>query len=176
MVKKNNGQHYDEFYEMFLDQLRDIYNAETAIVKNMPKMVEAAKSKELKDAFKKHLTETKGQKDRLEKVFSLLGADPEGEECEAIKGLLEESEEVIKHRYPPFVEDAALIGAAQKIEHYEIATYGTLRTFAHHLGLEEVESNLQEILDEEGKTNKALTKLAEGNWITSGINAQAVSR
>ncbi|CDZ80569.1 hypothetical protein BN1013_01083 [Candidatus Rubidus massiliensis] len=165
----------EEFYQMFLDELRDIYCAEEMIIENMPKMIEAASSKELKDAFKKHLSETKEQHKRLDQVFEELGEVAEGESCKGIEGILKECDSIIKSSNPSLVEDAELICAAQKIEHYEIASYGSLRTFARHLNLSDIEDILQEILDEEGKTNKDLTALAEGSWLSTGINAKAAN-
>lgn len=165
-----------KFYQLFLDELRDVYSAESQIIDSFPKVINAASTKELKDAFKKHLEETKAQKKRLEKVFNTLGESPQGEFCEGVQGLLKETDEVIRNEKSGVVEDAALISCAQKVEHYEIAAYGTLRTFAHHLELDEVESILQDILNEEGKTNKNLTKIAEGTWLKKGINTLAAAR
>lgn len=165
-----------QFYKMFLSELRDVYDAENQIIRSLPKVINAATSKELKDSFKQHLNETEGQKKRLEKVFNKLGETPTGEHCNGIEGLIKETEKVVNKSERSFVEDAELIACAQKIEHYEIAAYGTLRTFANHLELSEVEDILQEILNEEGKTNKNLTKLAEGSWIKTGINAKAAAR
>jgi ferritin-like metal-binding protein YciE len=167
-----NGQ----FFDLFLNELRDVYSAETQIIENLPKLINAITTKELKDAFKKHLEETKEQKKRLEKVFSKLGLSPAGEQCEGMKGLIKEGDKLLSKYSPGVLLDAALIAAAQKIEHYEMATYGTLRTFAQHMEMDEIEDMLQEILDEEGKTNKKLTKLAEGTWLTTGINVKAAHR
>lgn len=171
---KNHSSNHAKFFEMFLYELRDIYSAETQIIENMQKLISAATTKELKEAFTTHFEETKKQKLRLDQVFQELGETPSGEFCQGLQGLLKEADEVINKGSGGVVEDAALIAAAQKIEHYEIATYGTLRTWAHHLGLENVEEILQEILDEEGKTNNTLTSIAEGSWLFSGINAEAV--
>lgn len=164
-----------KFYQMFIEELRDIYNAENQIIEALPRLLNAVTSNELKQALKTHAQETQNQKKRLEKVFSKLNERPEGKICEGLKGILKECEKVISRQNPSLVEEAALIGALQKVEHYEIATYGTLRTFAKHLELKEIESILQEILDEEGKANKKLTKVAEGGLFTSGINAKAAA-
>jgi ferritin-like metal-binding protein YciE len=173
---KNHSDNHKRFFELFVDELRAIYSAEKQIVEGLPKVINAATTKELKEALSKHLKETKNQVHRLEQIFSELGESPQGEFCEGLKGLLIECNEIIDRNDVDFVRDAALIGAAQKIEHYEIATYGTLKTFAKHLELANVEKLLQETLDEEGNANKTLTKIAEGSWISSGINAHAASR
>lgn len=175
MVNPNKGPLHNKFYLLFLDQLRDIYNAENQIIEAMPKFLNAVTSKELKDALKSHSQETQNQKKRLERVFTSLNERPEGKLCEGLKGILKECDSLIHKQNPSIIEDAALIGALQKVEHYEIATYGTLRAFAKHLELHEVEKILQEILDEEGKANKKLTKVAEGGFFTSGINAKAAA-
>ena len=163
----------DAFYQLFLDGMRDMYSGEKQIIDALPKMVHAASNKDLKETFETHLAETRNQKKRLDQAFKILKEDPDGETCEAMEGLLTEADEIIHRKDPSEVEDAALIMAAQKVEHYEIATYGTLRTFAHHLGYEEIEKLLQKSLDEEGSANKKLTTLAEGSFIWSGINAKA---
>ena len=171
----SNSPLHKKFYQMFVEELRDIYNAENQIIEAFPRLLNAASSSELKQALKTHSQETQNQKKRLERVFSKLNERPEGKTCEGLKGILKECDKLISRQEPSLVEDAALIGALQKIEHYEIATYGTLTAFAKHLELKEVESILQEILDEEGKANKKLTKVAEGGFFTSGINAKAAA-
>ncbi len=147
--------------ELLIDELKDLYNAETQLTKALPKMAKAASHKELKAAFQEHLEETKAQIERLERVMELLDATPKGKKCKAMEGLIEEGEEKIELNAEPAVKDAALIGAAQKVEHYEIAGYGTARTFAEILGQSEVAELLQATLDEESATDEKLTELAE---------------
>lgn len=165
-----------EFFELFLDELKDIYDSENQIVKALPKMIEAASSQELKEAFEGHLEETKQQVRRLARIFEVLELDGEGESCEAMKGLIKEGEEVINRFPKSAIRDAGLIARAQRIEHYEIAVYGTLKTFAKEFDLDEVRNLLQISLDEEGGANKKLTKIAEGGLFTTGINAKAQSK
>ena len=142
-------------------EVRDILYAERKIVKALPKMANAANNQELKQAFEDHLEETRGQIERLEQVCEQLGIGARGEKCEAIEGILEEGEERIKAKGDDAVLDAALISAAQRVEHYEMAAYGSARAFAEALGLTEVVKLLQETLDEEGKADKTLNKLAK---------------
>lgn len=154
--------------ELFQDELFDIYDAEQQITKALPKMAEKATDKELASGFKTHLKETEGQIKRLEKCFKLLGIEAEKETCEATKGLLKEGEQLMKEVEQGPVLDAALIAAAQKVEHYEIATYGTLITWAQSLGYDEVADLLEETLDEEKSTDEKLSELAEDH-----VNEQA---
>jgi ferritin-like metal-binding protein YciE len=142
-------------------QLRDLYSAEEQLIKALPKMAAAACSDELKSAFETHLQETQLQKTRIERVFKLLGKEPQSETCEAMQGLIAEGDEIIALDGDPEVKDAALIAAAQRVEHYEIAGYGCARTFARRLGHTEAANLLQETLDEEGNTDKILTHVAE---------------
>lgn len=148
--------------KLYVDGLRDLYSAEKQLVKALPKIAKAATTTKLKSAVEKHLEVTKGQVDRLEKIFTELDESPEGHECVAMKGLIEEGDELMKEVEPGPVLDAAIIGAAQKVEHYEIAGYGTSRTFAELLGKPKHARLLQQTLDEEGETDKELTRLAEG--------------
>src|SRR3954470_17803952 len=148
------------FQEMFVDELKDLYHAEQQLVKALPKMAEAATDRELKAGFTKHLKQTQGHARRLERVFKLLGEKPATKVCEAMKGLIKEGQEIMKEDLPDTVMDAALIGAAQKVEHYEIASYGTLRTYAELMEREDVAELLQATLDEEGQTDKQLTQIA----------------
>jgi len=147
--------------ELLVDELKDLYSAENQLVKALPKMAKAAASPELKAAFEEHLEETKGQVDRLVTIFEQLEGSPKGKKCKAMEGLVEEGSEFIDADGEDSVKDAALICAAQKVEHYEIASYGCARTFATLLGLDEVADLLQETLDEEGNADKKLTELAE---------------
>ena len=156
------------FDEMSLAGLQDIYDAEHQITQALPKMTEAATSPKLKQAFEKHLAETQGQITRLEKVFDLLGEKPKRKACVATKGLIAEGNEHIKEVAKGPVLDAVLIEGAQKIEHYEIASYGTARTYANQVGQTEIAALLEETLKEEEATDLALTALAE-----SGINKKA---
>jgi len=134
----------------------------------LPKMEEAAKAADLKSAFQSHLAETKGHVNRLEQAFKLLEAKPKRETCEAMKGLVKEGEKVVDASGDPDIKDAALIAAAQRVEHYEIAGYGSARNFAQRCGRNDVASLLQETLDEEGNADKKLTAIAE-----SSVNARA---
>ncbi|MEQ9618030.1 MAG: ferritin-like domain-containing protein [Deltaproteobacteria bacterium] len=149
--------------DLFIDQLEDIYYAENQIVDALPKMIEAASSSELKEAFEKHLDETKGQIERLEKVFDILDLEPEKKKCEAIEGIIDEGEELIemKDEIDPDVLDAGLIASAQRVEHYEIAVYGTIRRFAKRIGEEEAADLLTQNLDQEYDADQKLTRIAE---------------
>lgn len=142
-------------------EIKDLYSAETQLVKALPKMAKAASDPELKEAFTSHLEETKGHVQRLQQVAEILGTSPRGKSCKAMKGLVEEGEETMKEDGDPNILDLALIGAAQKVEHYEIAGYGTARSLAESLGMDDVISLLQETLDEEGEADKKLTGIAE---------------
>lgn len=142
-------------------EIKDLYSAENQLVKALPKMAKAATNPELQEAFTTHLEETKEQVERLEQVAKLLGITPKGKSCKAMLGLIEEGSEVIEEDGEAPVKDLALIGAAQKVEHYEIAGYGTARALAEALGLDEVVELLQATLDEEGNTDKVLTEIAE---------------
>ena len=158
----------DNLQKLFVDELKDVYDAEHQILDALPKMTEAASSQELKRAFTQHRAETQGQVRRLEQVFRGFGKEPERKTCEGMKGLLEEGKEFIDADGDKDAIDAALISAAQKVEHYEIATYGTLRTFALTLGRREEAQLLQETLDEEAAADEKLTDIA-----VSGVNPEA---
>jgi ferritin-like metal-binding protein YciE len=145
---------------LFAHTLKDVYFAENAILKELPKMAQAASSKALKEAFERHRAETEGQVRRLEKIFSMLGQKPEGVKCHAIEGLAEEAHEITEE-FEGGALDAGLIGAAQAVEHYEIARYGTLRAWAEQLGMEDAARLLSETLDEEESTDQLLSELAE---------------
>ncbi|HYE53114.1 MAG TPA: ferritin-like domain-containing protein [Azospirillaceae bacterium] len=148
--------------ELLIEELRDTYSAETQILEALPKMAEAAASPQLKQAFQTHVKETEGQVRRLEQIFKILGAAPEGNTCEATQGLIEEAEELMGEDHPAEVLDVALVMAAQKVEHYEIASYGSLRTLAETCGMGDVARLLDETLEEEKATDARLTALAEG--------------
>ncbi|MCA1684617.1 MAG: ferritin-like domain-containing protein [Planctomycetia bacterium] len=155
--------------DLYVMELKDLYNAEKQILKALPKMAKAATSPELQAAFKEHLEQTKGQVERLETIFEGLGMKATGKTCRAMEGLIEEGKELIAEEPEPTVLDAGLISAAQRVEHYEIAGYGSVRTYARTLGEEDAARLLQLTLDEEGETDKKLTALAE-----QIINAEAV--
>jgi ferritin-like metal-binding protein YciE len=154
--------------ELFEETLKDVYFAENAILKALPKMTQKATSKDLKAAFTEHVEQTEGQVERLEEIFKLLGKKAEGKECPALKGLVEETEELIGEADKGAVLDAGLIGCAQAVEHYEIARYGTLCAWAEQLKMDDAVELLEETLEEEEATDEKLSELA-----LSGINAGA---
>ena len=160
----------DSLQSLFLDELKDVYHAEKQLVRALPRMAKAASSPDLRRAFTDHLKETQGQVQRLERVFKELGQTPRAKKCEGMAGLVEEGKEILEEDGDPAVIDAALIAAAQRVEHYEIAAYGCLRTYAQLLGLPTAERLLQENLDEEEAADEKLSALAEG-----GINQAAVA-
>jgi ferritin-like metal-binding protein YciE len=147
--------------DLLVDELRDLHNAENQLVKALPKMAKAASHDELKEGFVEHLEQTREHVDRLDRCFKILGEKARGKTCHAMVGLVEEGKEAIEEDAPDAIRDAKLIGAAQRVEHYEIAAYGTARAFAQTLGETKVADLLQETLDEEGETDKKLTALAE---------------
>jgi len=147
--------------DLFLEELKDIYNAEAQILKALPRMAKKASAPELRRAFEQHMKQTETQVKRLEKVFQTLGEKPKGKSCKGMQGVIEEGKEMMSEDISDDALDAALIGAAQKVEHYEIATYGTLRAWAEMLGNDTAAKLLQATLDEEGATDKKLTELAE---------------
>jgi ferritin-like metal-binding protein YciE len=147
--------------DLLVSELKDLYSAEKQLLKALPKMAKAATSKGLQNGFNKHLKQTEGHVSRLERVFEELGVSPRGKKCHAMEGLIEEGQEVIDEDADPMVKDAALIAAAQRVEHYEMAGYGCVRTYANLLNHKKAAGLLQQTLDEEGDTDKALTKLAE---------------
>ena len=154
--------------DLFVHSLQDLYSAEGQLIKALPKMAKKASHEELQKAFEKHLKETEKQKEKLDQVFELLGEKTGRVKCIAMEGLIEEGNELMKEQANPEVLDAGLIAAAQKIEHYEIAGYGTARVYAQQLGEKKVEKLLSEILEEEKKTDEILTELA-----VSSINLEA---
>ena len=156
-------------HDLYVDQLKDLYNAEHQLLKALPKMVKAASATELAAAFTEHLAETKEQVVRLDSIFKELNVSPKGKTCKAMEGLLEEGKEAMAEDADPTVMDAALIAAAQRVEHYEMAGYGCVRTYARLLGFDKAADLLQETLDEEGTADKKLTELAE-----TVINAEAI--
>jgi ferritin-like metal-binding protein YciE len=159
--------------DLFVEQLQDLYSAETQLVQALPKMASAASHEELRDAFEQHLAETREHVTRLERILGELGSTPGAETCKGMQGLIAEGEEVLSMQGEPSVIDAALIAAAQRVEHYEIAGYGTAKTLAGHLDLGDAKDLLDDTLDEEGKADKLLTKIATGGMFKSGINQEA---
>ncbi|HEX2254827.1 MAG TPA: ferritin-like domain-containing protein [Thermoanaerobaculia bacterium] len=160
---------FENLKDLYVDELKDLYDAEHQILEALPMMAEKASHTELQQAFRNHLEQTRGQVTRLEQVFQKLGMQPERKTCKAMKGLMAEGQEILKAKGDDDTIDAALIAAAQRVEHYEIAGYGTVRTLAQRLGHEDQARLLQEILNQEGETDKKLTRLAE-----SRVNADAV--
>jgi ferritin-like metal-binding protein YciE len=146
---------------LYIDELKDLYSAETQLVKALPKMAKGAASEDLRKGFEEHLEQTKGHVQRLEQIFDSWGESPKGKKCKGMEGLIEEGSEVLKEGYEDSVLDAALIGAAQRVEHYEIAGYGTVRAMAEELGEDEHVSLLTETLEEEKETDEKLTQLAQ---------------
>jgi ferritin-like metal-binding protein YciE len=147
--------------DLYLDELRDLYNAEGQLARALPKMSEAATIPELKQAFDMHLQQTQQQIQRLDQIFNKLGESPGGRLCKGIKGIIEEGEDLISESGNPDVRDAGLIASAQRAEHYEIAGYGTVRTYAEELGDQEAADLLQQTLDEEEQTDQRLSQIAE---------------
>ena len=154
------AKHEKTLDDLFEDTLKDIFYAEKKILTALPKMAKAAQSEELKAAFEKHEKQTEGHVARLEKVFALIDATPRGKKCEAIEGIIEEGAEIIKEFKGAPALDAGLVSAAQAVEHYEIARYGTLKCWAEMMGLDEAAELLDETLAEEKETDAALTELA----------------
>ncbi len=148
--------------DLYVNELKDLYNAEKQILQALPKMARAASAQELQEAFTRHLDQTKGQVERLETIFDELGRSPSGKTCHGMKGIIEEGKEAIDEDADPNVRDAALIASAQKVEHYEITGYGTVRAFAEELGFDKQAKLLQKTLDEEGEADKLLSGIAEG--------------
>ena len=149
--------------DLFLDTLKDIYYAEKQIIKTLPKMAKAAQSPELKAGFEQHLEETEGHVERLEQVFELIGKPARGKTCDAILGIIEEGKSIMEEFKDTQALDAGLVSAAQAVEHYEIARYGTLKTWAQQLGLKDAVTLLDATLKEEIATDKKLTQVAETN-------------
>jgi ferritin-like metal-binding protein YciE len=158
----------DSLKKLYVDELKDLYSAENQLVKALPKMAKAASSDELRKGFEQHLEQTKGHVERLEKIFSSLDESPKGKKCMGMEGLVKEGSEVIGEDLEDAVMDAALIGAAQRVEHYEIAAYGTVREFAKILDEPKHASFLEETLNEEKETDQKLTDLSRK------INTQAI--
>jgi ferritin-like metal-binding protein YciE len=165
--RKNTMPKINTLEDAYIEQLRDLYNAEMQLTKALPKMAKAAHNPELKQGFEEHLEQTKGHVARLEEIFEALDEKPTGKKCKAMAGLIEEGAETIGEDATPEVKDAMLIAAAQRVEHYEIAGYGTVKTFAELLGHEDAAKTLEETLQEEVDTDEKLTEAAQA------INAEA---
>ena len=161
--------------DVFEAQLGDLYDAEKQLLGALPKLAAAADADALRTAFETHLQETRGHVERLERLFSDLGMPTPTEPCKAMRGLIAEGEDVLTASGNTAAKDAALIAAAQKVEHYEIAGYGTLRTLAKELDYGEAASLLDDTLAEEGKTDSLLTKIATGGLLRSGVNQEALT-
>ncbi len=163
----------EAFHQLLLNELRELYSSEGLLLQALPQMAEAACAEELKKAFENHHSETQNQYQRLDKIFSILGEQSAGPKSNVMQALIAEVSKVIVSDYPDEVKDAALISAAQCIEHYEIARYGTAKTFAKELDHTSIMEILKVSLDEEGGTNQNLSNLAEGGIFVSGINRKA---
>ncbi|MGC1424202.1 MAG: ferritin-like domain-containing protein [Terracidiphilus sp.] len=151
----------DSIEKLFIEELKDLYSAENQITKALPKMAKAASSNDLKKAFESHLRETEGHVERLLEICKILGTGPKGKSCEGMKGVLDEGSSVLHETAEGDVRDAALIAAAQRVEHYEMAAYGTVRTYAELLGQAKIAKLLEETLDEEKVADQKLTSIAQ---------------
>jgi ferritin-like metal-binding protein YciE len=165
-----NNMELNSFQDLFVNQIEDLYDAELRLIEALPKMADATSSPELRQTFRMHIQETLGHVSRLETIFSKLGKQPKRETCQAMKGLIAEGSEIINAKGDPAVKDAALIAAAQRVEHYEISGYGTARTFAMRLGLQDTAQILQQTLQEEANADKKLNQIAE-----SQVNVKAAA-
>jgi ferritin-like metal-binding protein YciE len=174
----------NSLHDLYVDQLRDLYDAENQLVKALPKMAEASASDELREGFEEHLEQTRGHVQRLEQIFERLGEKPKGKKCKGMEGLVKEGSETLDEDMQEDTKDAGIIAAAQRVEHYEIAAYGTVRTYADLLGLDDDARLLEQTLEEEKETDQKLTQLAEninvqaeeGVEIESGSRAQSGAR
>jgi ferritin-like metal-binding protein YciE len=163
----------DSLQDVLADQIGDLRSAEEQLIEALPKVAAAAHSDELRAALQNHLEETRGHLQRLQDMIPTLGTAVPIEMCEGMRGLLEEGEQIVSAAGDPAAKDAALIAAAQRVEHYEIAAYGTARTLADELGLDDAKDLLDQTLDEEASADKLLTKIATGGMLRSGINREA---
>ncbi|TMM13174.1 MAG: ferritin-like domain-containing protein [Actinobacteria bacterium] len=159
--------------DVLIDQLGDLLDAERQLVQALPKMAQAASDRKLKEAFTEHLGETRDHVSRLEEIFGQLGKTAPVETCKAMQGLIREGDEIIAAQGSPTAKDAALIAAAQRVEHYEIAGYGTAKTLAGELGYSEAKDLLDQTLDEESSADKLMTKIATGGLMKAGVNQAA---
>jgi ferritin-like metal-binding protein YciE len=159
-IKEQRPMKIKNLTDLFVHELKDLYSAEKQLTKALPKMAKAASNDSLRQAFEAHLQETEGHVERLDEIFGQLGTTGRGVKCKGMEGLIEEGEEAIEEDMEDDIRDAALIGAAQRVEHYEIAAYGCARTFAEHLGHDEAAKLLQQTLDEESAADKKLSEIA----------------
>ena len=162
--------------DVLAEQIGDLRSAEEQLIVALPKVASAAHSDELRAAFQNHLEETRGHLQRLQELTPTLGTPVPPETCEGMKGLIKEGDEIVQMQGDPTAKDAALIAAAQRIEHYEIAAYGTAKTLADELGLDDAKELLDQTLDEEANADKLLTKIANGGLLSTGINQEAANR
>ena len=160
--------------QLYIDQLRDLFSAETQLIVALPEMAASATHEELRDAFNHHLDETRTQRARLQEIFETHGVTPEGEDCDAMRGLIKEANKHVTNTTPGSVRDAVLIASANRVEHYEIAAYGVARAFAECLGYDEDARLLSKSLEEEGNADQVITKIASGGLFGSGVNEEAV--
>jgi ferritin-like metal-binding protein YciE len=158
----------ESMQDLFLEQIQDLYDAEQRLTKALPEMADATSSPELRNAFEKHLGETEQHVMRLEQIFREMGRDPKATTCDAMKGLIKEGDSMVSDTDPSSIRDAGLIAAANRVEHYEIAAYGSARTFARHLGMQRAVSLLEQTLQEEKAADRKLTEIAE-----SMVNSEA---
>jgi len=161
-------QNNESFEKLYIEQLRDVYNAEKQLVRVLPKMAKAASSEDLRSAIEEHLEKTRHHVERIEGILDDLGKSPSGKTCKGMSGIIDEGQEILNEDFEPEVLDAGIIASAQRVEHYEIAAYGTLRAFAELKGDQKAAQTLQDTLDEEYEADKTLTRIAE-----SSINANA---
>jgi ferritin-like metal-binding protein YciE len=164
---------FESLQDVFAEQLNDLRSAEEQLVDALPKMAGAASSKELRQAFEEHLAQTRGHLERIDDLLATCGVAKTGEVCAGMKGLIEEGSKVVKASGDPMAKDAALIAAAQRVEHYEIAAYGTAATLANQLDRDDAAEVLGQTLDEEETADKLLTKIATGGMFRAGVNQQA---
>lgn len=172
-MKKEASMKLNTLNQALEAELADIFDAEQQLVKKLPEVAKSVTSSSVREALEDHLEETRNQVGRLERIFEILGHRPSAETCEAMRGLLEETDEILACPGDKNVKDAVVIGGLQRVEHYEIAAYGTARAFAEQLELQDVVDLLQETLDEEFAADKKLTALAEGGMFRSGVNEDA---
>jgi ferritin-like metal-binding protein YciE len=160
--------------QLYFDQLRDLYSAEKQLVAALPEMAAQASHEELRDAFNHHLQETMEQQKRLQQIFDRHGLNPEGEDCDAMRGLIKEAGKHIPDTAPGSVRDAVLIASANRVEHYEIAAYGVAKAFADCLGFHDDMKLIAKTLEEEGKADETITRIATGGLFRSGVNEEAL--
>ena len=161
-------------HDLYIHHIKDLHSAETQIVEALNKMISRASSEELRNAFTEHLSETEGQIDRIQQILANHGQSMGDETCKAISGIIEEGNSLMNEMVGE-ATDAGLIAAAQRVEHYEIAAYGTAKEYADVLGYSDDEALLEETLEQEGEANKTLTKIATGGFFSSGVNSEAVA-